>query len=377
VKEEIFYSDESGGNKMVRESDLQIHRWQAFHLYYHEDRELLTREVVDPLVTSLGEAGWVDRFFFLYFSLGGPHVRLRLRVLPGYEAAVEKAVCAAARELFDRRPSTRSVPQEKILRVSQQIVANDPSETDDTVYPDNFVQVTGFQPETERYGGSTRLSASLDFFTASSLEALRFHRAGAERPRARRLTAALRTLLGQCWGHSESADRLVDLASYAQREWGPWMDPILNRGDKVFEGHEDQFVALASSGLEGLERGADATAPGGEGWLAEATRRFGLSLGVVDRALADGIQGSHVHMTGNRLGLANAEEVYLSRLLTRALEGVEERDPELWSRLGCGFRRWEASTSISLGEWVEPFVTGRTEAEGRGGLPEPREGTGF
>lgn len=347
----------------MRDPSLKEVRWQALHLYYHEDRERLLREVVDPLVARLGRDRWIDRFFFLYFSLGGDQVRLRLRVLPGRETAVEEAVLRAAEDFFRRRPSTLSVPEEEIRKRNENILAHDPHETDDAVYPDNSVQIAGFRPETGRYGGPERLSVSLDFFTASSLEALSFHRTCAELPRSRRLTGALRILLRQSWGLAGAGDHLVALAGYAQRDWGPWMEPILDRGDEGFKEQEDQLVALVSSDLGSLERGADASAPGAVGWLPEAARRLAGSIGDVEQALGDQIRASHLHMTANRLGLTNPEEVYLSRLLTRSLERVEERDPDFWSRLGSGRWRGTSPASASLADWVEPFVTG----EGRDG----------
>lgn len=352
------------------DSDSKHPEWHAFHLYYHEDPERLLREVVDPLVANLGEAGWIERFFFLFFSLGGRHVRLRLRVPPGWGGEVEGAVRRAADELFRRRPSERSVPEEELRERNRQILAHDPNETDDVVYPDNSVQVVGFHPETGRYGGPERLSVSLDFFTASSLEALSFHRVCAEQPRSRQLTAALRVLLSLAWGLSGTADQLVDLAGYAQRERDPWTEAIVDRGDQAFDAQEEQLVALASSDLGDLEQGADAAAPGERGWLPEAARRFVASISDAGRPPEDQVLVSHLHMTANRLGLTNPEEVYLSRLLTRTLERVEERDPELWERVGTA-RPHPRSSDGSLAAWVEPFVTGG----GRDGAEESARST--
>jgi hypothetical protein len=38
-------------------------------------------------------------------------------------------------------------------------------------------------------------------------------------------------------------------------------------------------------------------------------------------------------MTANRLGLRNAEEVYLGRLLRRTIREIEETDPAFWRGL--------------------------------------------
>lgn len=350
------------------DSDSKHSEWHAFHLYYHEDPGRLVREVVDPLVVSLGEAGWIERFFFLFFSLGGRHVRLRLKAPPGWGGEVEGAVRRAAEELFRRRPSERSLSEEELRERNRQILAHDPNETDDAVYPDNSVQVVGFDPETGRYGGSERLSVSLDFFTASSLEALSFHRLCGEQPRSRQLTAALRVLLGLAWGLSTTADQLVELAGYAQRERDPLVEAVLDRGDQAFAGQEEQLVAVASSDLGDLEQEADAGAPGKRGWFPEAARRFVASI-AAGTPPAGQVLVSQLHMTANRLGLTHPEEVYLSRLLTRSLERVEEREPELWRRLGTARPQRESLDGDSLAAWVEPFVTGEGRDGGEGSAP--------
>ena len=56
--------------------------------------------------------------------------------------------------------------------------------------------------------------------------------------------------------------------------------------------------------------------------------RLSAAIGAVDRVTRARIGGSQLHMTATRLGLSNAEEVYLSRLLTVTLHGVHATSGE-------------------------------------------------
>ena len=79
--------------------------------------------------------------------------------------------------------------------------------------------------------------------------------------------------------------------------------------DRLFR-HQRELLEAAS-----LERSGD-----GEVLprLRAASRLLSRSIGAADLATHQRIGGSHLHMTANRLGLSNAEEVYLGRLLELA-----------------------------------------------------------
>ncbi len=54
--------------------------WRSYHLFYHGDRDLVLR--LWPTLAPLILSRIVDSFFFLRYSLGGPHIRIRLRLEP-------------------------------------------------------------------------------------------------------------------------------------------------------------------------------------------------------------------------------------------------------------------------------------------------------
>src|SRR5215470_11537887 len=105
--------------------------WLSFHLADRPgDRDQLLTERVRPTVSSLWQEGRLESFFFVRHTLGGPHLRLRIRPAPGGGEAVQEALAESS------------------------------------------IQEIPFEPEVERYGGSERIGASLDFFALSSVRAL-------------------------------------------------------------------------------------------------------------------------------------------------------------------------------------------------------------
>ncbi|HSU82613.1 MAG TPA: lantibiotic dehydratase C-terminal domain-containing protein, partial [Thermoanaerobaculia bacterium] len=194
--------------------------WLSYHLYYHEDLSRAVLGFVYPAVSSLLSAGWIDRFFFVRYGLGGPHVRLRLRPLPGHAPLIDRAVHGSAEVFLSRSPSTARLDPEALQRQTQAMLAGDPHETDATVYPDNTLVAAAFRPEVQRYGGPNLLPVSVDFFTVSSAAAIDFLvRSGAE-PRSQQLILALRLLLAQALCFAIDEEELLALLGYGVESWG-------------------------------------------------------------------------------------------------------------------------------------------------------------
>lgn len=303
--------------------------WRSYHLYYHADRDLLLCELVRPLVESLLAEGRIASFFFVRFALGGPHIRLRLRVAPGCEREVAEAVELAAAGFFARRPSLQPLTEEEIRRDNGPILATDANETDDAVYPDNSLREAPVRFEVTRYGGPVLLGPSVDFFAVSSAQALHFLSAVAGQPRARQLPGVCRLLLCQACGFAADEEELLALLEYALAGWGRVLEPVVAEGDRLFERRRETFFSLVRGEIEELARAAD-PGPGSPLLLAEAARRLAHAIGDAGEVRRQ-IGMSQMHMTANRLGLLNPEEVYLGRALGRAARELAAADPAFWS----------------------------------------------
>jgi len=291
-------------------------RWRAFYLFYHADLDRLLTDLVSPTVRTLTAQGFIDRFFFVRYSLGGPHVRLRLRVTPGRTVAVAAALQSAAEAFFAARPSLASLSEEAIRRENRAIVTADPGEDADVVYPDNALVSFPFQCEVERYGGPALVRHSLDFFTLSSTYALRVLAAGESEPRSRRLAEIARLLACLALGLARNVEEFLTLLAYPFALWGQRMELMAARGDEAFAARREALCSLVDEEIERYASEAPLPLGAAAGGMVEAGRCLGWELR--HSSTRSGIGISHLHMTANRFGLKNPEEVYIGRMLWRA-----------------------------------------------------------
>jgi hypothetical protein len=313
--------------------------WHAFHFYYYDDRGRLLLDLIRPVVRELLSRREIDSFFFIRYGLGGPHVRLRLQVRPGAEERVAAEVEGAARRWFDQWPSRRRIEPELLARATARISWQDPAAGQEpAIQPDNSLRRAAFEPETERYGGSRYLPASLGLFALSSVTALRrLGQIAGGAGRGRLLAVAAETLWRQALGYAGDSVELARLLAYSREQWGRDHPRAAEQAAGAWERQQEALVALALREIE--RRLALAPSPpldGAQDPLAAGSLLLSRALGHLEPARRIYIGWSHLHMTANRLGLRNSEEVLLSALLAAALEEVRQRNPETVARLDPG-----------------------------------------
>jgi thiopeptide-type bacteriocin biosynthesis protein len=272
-------------------------RWLSAYLVCDEPWTPLLRGGILPFVETACASALCDRFFFIRYWEGGPHIRLRLRPAMGVDPAELRGRVDAA---FGGRSS---------------------------------VIHTAYEPELERYGGAERMDIAERQFEASSravlaaLEeewpyekalgaAMTMHVAFAAAARWSRPEASAffrRAIAGLAhWlvGPQPAAEALRELLDAFAERFAPQREMLRRHVDAVWEVADSQdgagmpWLAVWSAESRTL--------------LAELRGTFGGSL---DPALP--ILVSYVHMTNNRLGVANRDEAYLAYLLARSLEGYE------------------------------------------------------
>ncbi|HEV7504589.1 MAG TPA: lantibiotic dehydratase C-terminal domain-containing protein [Thermoanaerobaculia bacterium] len=298
-------------------------QWLSGHLYYHEDLDRAVRGFVHPLVATLARDGSITGFFFIRHGLGGPHIRLRLRPVTGAAERVLAEMERAARTFLAREPSTRFLEGDAIRRSNTAILKADPHEVDDSVYPDNSYHVVPFRPEIERYGGPSRFRLSLDYFTLSSVAAIDFHFRLGDTARSVQLAQAYRLLLRQALGFAIGEGELADLLRYGVDWLGQDLPKVVGKGDAVAWSQMELFLQFLFSSLDEartVRARDDASDLSPPGLVLVGASRLSAAIGPVDRGSRLRIGASQLHMTASRLGITNAEEVYLSRLLIRTLD---------------------------------------------------------
>jgi hypothetical protein len=313
--------------------------WKAYYFYYHASLDRLLRKLVCPLVQKALAAACIDSFFFVRYRLGGPHVRLRWRVsAESGSAQTELLLRDAAEDFFSIWPSRESLPEEEILRTNREMLLAEKSSSaqEMLVMADNSWSPFPVEFEVERYGGSEHLDYSLDLFAVSSVSVLKLLKNNEHaKPNWSRM-ALLELYLELAWGLADGQDELRELANYALSFMGAQFGPCADDADREFAGKAPQLLAWAEHRLRQF---AGEVEGGALPLLAEAAVRLRAGLEDLSPQQRWYLCASHLHMTANRMGIMNPEEVYLSRILFRVLEVLRAGKPELWMRLQSGTSR--------------------------------------
>ena len=306
--------------------------------------------------------GWVDSWFFVRLSLGGHHLRIRRRVVAGVDPALPEALLrSVCEDFFGRQPSTDTIEAERIREHNAYVRRFDPTETDDTVYPDNSLQNAAFVPETERYGGPGLVDASFDYFCLSSLQVMHVLDTGPEPLGGRRLSLAFALLVRQVWGFAAAENEVMDLIAYP-----PSVEAVEAKADAAYERRPATYLALLKRELlQIVEDPHSATDPVP---LVAGARCLREAIGSLPAAKQLHLRRSQLHMTSNRLGLENREETYLARLVIRAVKDLRKIDEEFWSRcvdllsMPAAGADLPTLRSAALASSLEPVVSGSSRS---------------
>lgn len=302
--------------------------WASFHLFHQGSRDRMLLDLVAPLVATLRRESRVNRFFFIRYGLGGPHVRLRLEIPTGQGESVRNRLATACADYFRRFPSDAALSEEEIRRTNRNLMANDPG-AEDVVYPNDSWIEEPFRSERERYGGEALLDHSLDFFAVSSARVLLFLRSHADLLWPRRAPELFRLFTRYALGLSSNPEELVDRSRQPLISWGEHAPVIVVHADRVFERQRGAFLRLLASEIDAFVLPEEGNA------LDDAAmgHRLSWEVRMAPASVRRNIAVGQLHMTANRLGLINAEEVYLARMIERSLEALEQEDRARWSSL--------------------------------------------
>ncbi|GAB3137375.1 thiopeptide-type bacteriocin biosynthesis protein [Micromonospora sonneratiae] len=337
--------------------------WIGLHIYYASNANPLLLQCVGPLVARLREAGLIRRWFFIRYWVEGPHVRLRL--LPSTGADAETVRSTALEELrayLKRRPALYDAASADTGDLYHRMfVAEYGEEAWQEKYgdtgampfrPNNSVWEERYEPEYDRYGGPAGIELAERNFEASSDLVLRLLATTNTHVRTVLLGTSAQMTATMCYAFLGRDDRVVrfleNYRAFWENTYQEQSDAFHDRFDRSFE----QVAELLRQHLSRL--GGAAADPDTarltsieRGWLQHSVevrdevvrladagqlvfRRGGPDAEptiVTDHETAFTVLlSSYVHMTNNRLGASILDEIYLSYLMGRALEGAA--DPE-------------------------------------------------
>ena len=309
--------------------DDTLSRWRTYHIFYHADRSRLLRRLVHPLAASLLRERIIDRFYFVRYSLGGPHIRLRWRLSHSNAADdAEAALSEAADDFFVEYPSLGRLDEDLLLRTNESIIRNDTSalHEDGNIYPDNSWRLSQNGFEIERYGGIEHFCESLDLFCISSVTILLQLEENDPTANSLYLAIAFRFLLDLAWAFADNRDNFFELAGYYTCGNGVKFQKSIAKATAIVEQCSELLVERVCGAIRAVHSTEIDGLAGAALRFASLVRQSAASIGLLAKY-------SHIHMTLNRLGLSNSEEAYLSQILVKVCETLSRQKKELWDEL--------------------------------------------
>jgi thiopeptide-type bacteriocin biosynthesis protein len=330
--------------------------WISLHVFYATDSTELLTDGIRPLIASLREAGLIDRWFFISYWLEGPHLRVRLLPSGRTDAADQVREIANARinDYLKRRPALWEPQTEGSEEVYKTLFLAEYTEEEWTARygeggkmifrPNNSVHEIAYEPEYDRYGGSSGIEVAEWHFEQSSDTVVDLFTRTNAHVRTVLLGLAVQLAAALAYAFLESDDAVGRFFLRYRLGWEQRYD----RPSKRFHEQFDESLTGIRSGLlerfdeiKGAIAGTDPVRDFRAAWIAHAIQlrarqaglyesgdlSFGEAMRIVPsldlETVLQILLTSYIHMTNNRLGVQIQDEVYLSYLISKAL-GVEQ-----------------------------------------------------
>jgi thiopeptide-type bacteriocin biosynthesis protein len=285
--------------------------WLSAHLHFDEAPSLTPFLVSHlwPWLQQQQQDDSLKRFFFIRYGEGGPHVRLRL--------LVEEVQMATWR-----------------ARVSQ--LAQDTAKSG----LENHVIWLPYEPELLRYGGHDAIhwaEAQFEASTIAVLEQLSEHQP-VSYDQLTLLALQLHTVMAA--GFGISTQEAAVLFKRTMMQWLPFalklfceaeaIAPDQAAEEKLLDRFENMYLAQAE-GIQNFIVEIWQQPQLLETWfkrnqlIFQKLLELQLQLATKEASLSRAawpVFSSYIHMTHNRLGLANEDEAYIGYLLWRVLENM-------------------------------------------------------
>ncbi|GCD41056.1 thiopeptide-type bacteriocin biosynthesis protein [Streptomyces paromomycinus] len=150
--------------------------WVGAHIFYDTGQDALLTDGVRPLVARLTADGLVQRWFFLRYWEGGPHVRLRfLPARTADRAGIERLAGEHLRAYLEAEPSPDVVDRTRFAQVSEGLAGlegRSGQEQQEEVRPNNFLELRPYERENSDFGYDAAIAAVERHFHESSELAL-------------------------------------------------------------------------------------------------------------------------------------------------------------------------------------------------------------
>lgn len=294
--------------------------WSPLHIHLPMSLQPgFLRDVVHPVVR---ETGVRNRFWYLRYWQGGPHIRLRLHQASEETVEAVRGRLAAAMPAFDAEQAAEYEQQSSHQPGLAALEGAEP----EAVRPAGTIEAAGYSPEYAKYGGTTGLRIAEELFRSTSTAVLDLL-AGLpdRRPGASPTGPALRVMAMSLKGSGLDPVRSQDFLGHYEEDWrrwvppghdGPWAGMYERTRDRVVSlcgaVWRDEVTDVFHDTYARALRSARAAQAGPAGGAAASEL-------VLEETPYAHCLANYIHTTNNRLGILPLAEAFLAHVLRRAL----------------------------------------------------------
>ena len=259
--------------------------WLSVHLFYDNLDQLLI-QVVFPFIHKIKKEKGFDQYFFIRYSEGGKHIRLRMKTerVDFFKKEIETYVL----DFFLKNPSTK---------ISEQ----------PDFYPNNYIQYISYEPEIDRYGGKKKLPIAEQQFQLSSeiIQNIIEQTTHYDYEMALGIAIQLHLIFIKSVGLTKT-----EAASFANSFFKKWQSIVpksfLPTREQILE--RRPILEFIQNFWEELENTTDFGDETLQRWFDE-------NRDLVSSNDFAPFYDSYVHMTNNRLGILNVDELLVMKLI--------------------------------------------------------------
>ncbi|WP_062352652.1 thiopeptide-type bacteriocin biosynthesis protein [Bacillus kwashiorkori] len=285
-------------------------QWNALHIFYHDmtkyDSLILT---VNDEMNRYVDLQLIEKWFFIRYWEGGPHIRLRY-----FPKDKDEEIRQKIEEKV--RLFWKTLPIEQVL-TKEDYYANHPFDgekksMEELPWFDNrSIKSIPYVPEIERYGGAESIKYSESIFMYSSQ--LVCYLLKATKPdSAKKFILALtltKLLIEELLCFDEQED-LIQYATFYKQYWEPFVE-----GNRT-----NDLLHLFSANKNSIGKFYEAlkTNQVVQSYFAKMVFELNNVRTIInDELYIHRIVASHIHMTNNRLGISPFVEYYISEYISK------------------------------------------------------------
>lgn len=292
-----------------------MNKWTSLHVFYHNvqkfDEFILE---MSQLLAQFRKDGKIEKWFFIRYWEGGPHIRIR--ILNGSEKLIEE-IKETAYQFIDKNPSVQSITRDEYYKDNK--FDGKPVDVNTlSWYEDGQIVEIPYEQELQRYGGEAVMELSETIFCYSSyivksiLESV-----GNDFNKKLIFAEALSWIEVEEFRKIYGKENVNEFLKIYCENWKSFLYHTEN---------EKQIQYFFRTNIKALYSAVR---------ILQDNAEFQSMLGLIKdeiKKIADVLQNkdymdyiiaSHIHMTNNRLGAAPIFEFYIAENLM--MQGKEEK----------------------------------------------------